>query len=41
MYEYIIASDESAATAEYDIDNEVEKVEQEERAFSPLPPLFE
>ena len=36
VYEYIIASDESAATAEHDTDDEVEEVEQEECAFSPL-----
>jgi len=41
VYEYIIASDESAATAEHDTDNEAEEVEQEERAFFPLPPLLE
>ena len=41
VYEYIIASDESAATAERDTDNEVEEVEKEERACSPLPPLIE
>jgi hypothetical protein len=36
VYDYIIASDESAATAEHDTDDEVEEVEQEECAFSPL-----
>lgn len=36
VYDYIIASDESAATSEHDTDDEVEEVEQEECAFFPL-----
>jgi ATP-dependent RNA helicase DDX56/DBP9 len=35
VYDYIIASDESAATAEHDTDDEVEEAEQE-CAFSPF-----
>ena len=33
VYEYIIASDESAATAEHGTDDEVEEAEQEECTF--------
>ena len=41
VYEYIIASDESAATAEHDTNNEAEEAEKEECAFFPLlPPLL-
>jgi len=36
VYDYIIASDESAATAEHDTDDETEEAEQEECAFSQL-----
>lgn len=35
VYEYIIASDESAATAEHDTDDEAEEAEQE-CSFSPF-----
>jgi ATP-dependent RNA helicase DDX56/DBP9 len=41
VYDYIIASDESAATAEHDTEEEAEKAEQEECAFSPFLPVFE
>ena len=34
VYDYVIASDESATTAEHDTDDEVEEVEREECAFS-------
>ena len=34
VYDYIIASDESASIAEHDTDDEVEEAEQEECAFS-------
>ena len=40
VYDYIIASDESAVTTEYDANNEVEETGQEDCAFSPLSPLF-
>jgi len=40
VYDYIIASDESAATGEHDTDNEAEEGEQEECAFFPLLPAF-
>lgn len=39
VYEYIIASDESAATAEHDTDNEVEEAEQEECTSSIFLPV--
>ena len=41
VYDYIIASDESAATTERDADNEVEDAEQEECAFPPPLSVFE
>jgi ATP-dependent RNA helicase DDX56/DBP9 len=34
VYDYIIASDESVVTAEYDVDDEVEEAEQPECSFS-------
>lgn len=41
VYEYIIASDESATTAEHDTDDELEEVEQEECSFSLSAHMFE
>ena len=41
VYDYIIASDESAAAAEHDTDNEAEEPEHEECAFYSSPPVFE
>ena len=41
VYDYIIASDESAATAEHDIDDEGEESEKEECGFSPFIRTFE
>lgn len=41
VYDYIIASDESASTAEHDTDDEVEEAELEECGFSPFFRVFE
>ena len=41
VYDYIIASDESAATADHDVDGEVEEGEQEECACYPFIPVIE
>ena len=39
VYDYIIASDESAATTEHVTDDEVEEAEQEDCAFYPFIPV--
>ena len=41
MYDYIIASDESAGPAEHDTDDEVDEPEEEDRAFFPFIHMFE
>ena len=40
VYDYIIASDESVATAEHDTDDEAEEIEQEQRSFSLVVHVF-